>query len=170
MAKGKIGGNNAHEGEISIKPRDCRTFEGRGASKPVCMPNDLPTNKVTPATEYRVLEVARMISEGATKDSCIKYIQDSQKVGLTQARYYYQAAINWLIPEDMDKFKKELYAANIVRLEKIVEEGMKDNRNLKIAREAIDSLNKMIGITGNRVQIGEEKADGSRQIIQINFD
>lgn len=165
------GGNNAHEGEISIHRKDVHTTP-LGQSKEV-VSNSF---KVTPATELRVIEVARMVCEGKSKATCLDYIQRAQNVGIQQAKQYYQAALNWLIPSDMDEYKKGLLQANIERLEKIIEDGI-TNRNdarrgadyLRTAKDAISELNKMLGVGNPRLQIAQENKDGEQQIISIDF-
>ena len=83
--------------------------------------------------------------------------------------------MNWLVPEDLDEYKKGLLQANIERLEKIIQEGI-DNRNdarrgadyLRTAKDAIAELNKMMGIGSNKVTIAENKE--GEKAIQIEFN
>lgn len=121
-----------------------------------------------PLTENRVTEIAGMIVKGVSRQTIQTYIKDNYKVQERQARAYYNAALRYLQPDDEDEYKKGLIQANINRLETIIEAGMKDNANLKIAKEAIDSLNKMLGIGGNNVAINRNK-EGEETII-ISFD
>lgn len=172
MPKGKRGGSNAHEGEISIK-KERAHLSPLGQSKEITTVGT--SNSILPATELRVIEVARMICEGKSKQSCLDYVQSAQGCGLQQAKYYYQAAINWLIPTDMDEYKKGLLQANIERLEKIIEEGIDrrtDGRRgadyLRTAKDAIAELNKMLGVGSNRIQIAQTKE--GEQMVQIEFN
>ena len=172
MPKGQRGGNNAHAGTISIHPSDTHTTP-LGQSKEIQPVGE--AFKVTPATEFRVMEVAKMICEGNSKQTCLEYIQQAQNVGIQQARMYYQAAINWLIPSDMDEYKKGLLQANIERLEKIIEEGIKNKNDarrgadyLRTAKDAIGELNKMLGVGNNRIVVAEN-ADGDKAI-SIEFN
>ena len=167
------GGNHAHDGDISIHKKDARLTTPLGHSKEITSPNF----KVTPATEFRVIEVAKMICDGKSRASCLNYIQESQGVSLYQAKYYYQAALKWLIPSDLDEYKKGLLQANIERLEKIIEDGIenrKDSRRgadyLRTAKDAISELNKMLGVGNPRLQIAQENKDGEQQIISIDFN
>lgn len=144
-----------------------------GQSKEVVVPKGFQT---LPATELRVIEVARMICDGKSKATCLDYIQRAQNVGIQQAKQYYQAALNWLIPSDMDEYKKGLLQANIERLEKIIEDGIQ-NRNdgrrgadyLRTAKDAISELNKMLGVGNPRLQIAQENKSGEQQVITIDF-
>lgn len=171
--EGTRGGNNAHLGDISIGRGDAH-LTPLGQSKEI-----VPVKGrfcVTPATEFRVMEVAKMICEGKSKQTCLEYVQEAQGCALQQAKYYYQAALNWLIPDDMDEYKKGLLQANVERLEKIIEEGIEkrlDERRgadyLRTAKDAISELNKMLGVGNPRLQIAQENKDGEQQIITIDF-
>lgn len=150
--KGRNGGNNAHKSGLTLANHD-----------------GTPRN-VYPETEVYILQIADMICKGKTREACLDYIREAKDISLPQAKQYYDAAIRSLVPDDMDDYKKQMMAKNFRRLEKIVEKGMTDDRDLKLAKEAIAELNRMIGITGNKVAMGKENADGSREIIEITFD
>lgn len=122
----------------------------------------------TPATEAKIMEVAKMISEGNTRETCIKYVMESKGVNHRQGEQYYASAMRYLIPDDMDGYKEEVIAKNFERLEKIVERGMKNSADLRLAKEAIAELNRMCGIGGNKVTMAKSK-DGD-EMIQITFD
>lgn len=172
MPKGKRGGNNAHEGSISVH-RDNVHLSPLGQSKEIVVPGD--NFKVTPATEFRVIEVARMICDGKSKQTCLEYVQSAQGCGVQQAKYYYQAALNWLIPTNMDEYKQGLIQANMERLEKIVEECVekKDDAKkgadyLRVAKEAIAEMNKALGVGNNRIMLQQNKE--GEQTIAIEFN
>ena len=172
MPKGKRGGNNAHEGTITIEGEH-NHLSPLGQSKEI-----VPVEgrfKVTPATEVRVMEVARMICDGKSKQSCLDYVQSAQGCGLQQAKYYYQAALNWLVPDDMDGYKKGLIQANVERLEKIIEEGIEKRNDgkrgadyLRTAKDAIAELNKMLGVGSNRVTVAETTEGDKAITIEFN--
>ena len=70
---------------------------------------------------------------------------------------------------DSDKNAVKIIQANIERLEHIIEKAMELGQ-YKIAREAIDSLNKMLGLN-NGLQIGvQTDNDNNTQQIFIKFD
>lgn len=132
-------------------------------------------NYLTPATEFRVIETARMICEGKSRKTCLEEIMKAQGCKIGQAKAYYNAALNFLVPDDMDSYQKGLIQANIERLETIIQEGI-DNRNdakrgadyLRTAKDAIAELNKMLGLGGNKVSIATNK-DGE-QTVEISFN
>lgn len=168
--EGERGGNNAHKGAISIRPGTVHTTP-LGQSKEIVAPGN--AFSTTPATEYRVISVAKMITEGKSKQTCLDYIQDAQGCGLQQARMYYQAALNWLIPDDLPAYKQGLLAANLERLEKIVEDcvAKKDDRHgsdyLRVAKDAIAEMNKVLGVGHGRVVVSEN-TDGDKAVV-IDF-
>lgn len=145
-----------------------------GQSKEIVPLND--NNKtVAPATEYRIIEVGKMICDGKSKQTCLDYIQNTYEIGIQQAKQYYQAALNWLLPDDLDEYKKGLLQANIERLEKIIEDGIEhknDSRRgadyLRTAKDAISELNKMLGVGNNRIVVAEN-AEGDKAI-SIEFN
>lgn len=129
----------------------------------------------SPATEHRVMEVAKMICEGNSKQTCLEHIMEVQDCGIAQAKRYYQAALNWLIPTDMDGYKKGLLEANMNRLEKIVEECVKKKDDpkkgadyLRCAKDAISEMNKVLGVGNGRVVVSES-AEGDKAI-SIEFN
>lgn len=160
--------------KMSIKNEHTHTTP-YGQSKEVVPLDRQDVSTVSAEVEFRVLEVARMICEGKSKQSCTDFIQEQYGVGIVQARKYYQGALNWLIPDDLDEYKKGLLQANIERLEKIIEDGI-DNRNdarrgadyLRTAKDAISELNKMLGVGNNRITVAES-AEGDKAI-SIEFN
>ena len=129
---------------------------------------DNSTN-ATPATTTKILQIAKMLSQGKSRQTCVEYAMDKFGVSEVVAGKYYKAAAKYLVPDNLEEYRKGLIQANIERLERIVEECM-EGKQYKIAREAIDSLNKMLGITGG-VQVGiqTDKENNTQQVI-IKFD
>ena len=171
MPKGRRGGNNAHDGSISIHPENVHTTP-LGQSKEIVSPGN--AFRITPASEYRVIETAKKICNGDSKQTCLDYIMEAQVCGMQQARMYYQAALNWLIPDDLPAYKQGLIAANMERLEKIVEECIKhkDDKNrgsdyLRVAKDALAEMNKALGVGHGRVTVAEN--DEGDKLIQIDF-
>ena len=121
-----------------------------------------------PETVARINEVAKKIVKGEPKTNILEYIQKKWNLSLDQARRYYYCACRSLIPEDQEEYRQALIQNNIERLEKIIEEGMKDNANLRVAKEAISELNKMLGIGGNKVVISNDSQNNT-QTIEVNF-
>ncbi len=103
-------------------------------------------------TEAQVIMLSKEITKGMSRARAIEYAMTNFHVGPDQAANYYKAAMRYLLPEDMEEYRKNLCQANIDRLERIIDVAM-EKEQWKIAREAIDSLNKMLGIYGG-VQVG----------------
>ena len=166
------GGNKAHPSPINIHQNSVHTTP-LGQSKEI--PDVQRHGYTTPATEYRVMETAKMICEGNSKQTCLEHIMEVQGCGIAQAKQYYQAALNWLIPTDMDGYKKGLLEANMNRLEKIVEECVKKKDDpkkgsdyLRCAKDAISEMNKVLGVGNGRVMVSES-AEGDKSIcIEFN--
>lgn len=132
-----------------------------------------PSSKYTaePRTQERIIHLADMIAKGATRPTIMKYIQDEYHIKEHTAKRYYSAAMRYLLPENEPEFRKELIAKNIARLETIIEKGMKDDSNLKLAKEAIDSLNRMLGLGSGGVQVAvNNDKETDTQQIYIKFE
>lgn len=155
----------------AVHPEEWHENPFDGKKKPVVS----TSFKITPAAEVRIIEVANMICEGKSKKSCLDYIMASQDVGVAMAKFYYQAALNWLIPTDIDEYKKGLIQANVERLETIIQEGLEKSLDakrgadyLRTAKDAIAELNKMLGVgLGSKVTVAQNQQ--GEQIVEINF-
>lgn len=126
-----------------------------------------------PQTIMRVDEVAQMISNGKSRQTCQQWIKDTYGVQDRQARAYYNAALRLLIPDEskFDKYRKALIQANIDRLEKIIEVCIESNdaNMLSQARQCVAELNKMLGVTSQNTVMINKNDEGDEQII-ISFD
>ncbi len=115
---------------------------------------------------------AEKLSKGATKNEIINYLKNTWGLTTNGASEYYYAACRYLRPKDPEKYREALIQNNITRLERIIDECMQSDKNakgLKVAREAIAELNKMLGITGNNVTIKQNQEEKTQEI-QINFN
>ena len=126
-----------------------------------------------PQTIMRVDEIAQMISNGKSRQTCQQWIKDTYGVQDRQARAYYSAALRLLIPDDSkyDEYRKALIQANIDRLEKIIEVCIESNdaNMLSQARQCVAELNKMLGVTSQNTVMINKNDEGDEQII-ISFD
>lgn len=169
----KKGGDPYHFSPISIHQEHVHTT-------PLGQSKEIPDvqrhgGNTSPATELRVIEIAKMICNGDSKQTCLEYIQKAQGCGIAQAKRYYQSALNWLIPDDLPAYKQGLLEANMNRLEKIVEECIKKKDDTKkgsdymrVAKEAISEMNKVLGVGNGRVMVSES-AEGDKSIcIEFN--
>ena len=141
-----------------------------GAAEDACIkPSE--ANRPTPETIRRVREGCEMLATGASRETVIKHYEEKYNLQNRQARDYYYAAIRTLIPREYDSWRDGMIAVNIARLEQIIESEMKDGGNKKLAKEAIDSINKVLGAGSNGVQIGiqNDKQTDTQQII-VKFD
>lgn len=118
----------------------------------------------------RVIEVSKLLAKGKSRQYVLDYVVKNFEVGVAQAKRYYTAAVNYLVPEDMEEYRKGLIQQNVERLETIVEKAMEEG-DWKNARETIAEINKMCGLTGSGVQfaINTDKENNSQQIL-IKFD
>lgn len=108
--------------------------------------------KNTPETERRVFEIADMIVRGKTKETCLLYLMDKYNIGKQMANEYYLASIEYILPKDIDKHRKQLIEKNLIRLEKIVEKTM-DRENYRDAINAIKEINRCINPNNNSVSV-----------------
>lgn len=128
-----------------------------------------PANQ-DPLTERRIMEIADMINNGAQRTTCVQYMMDNWGFrDISQPSKIFNAAIRYLMPDNPEEYREQMIAKNFSRLEAIIEKSMND-RNYRVAREAIAEVNKMLGLGGNKVQIGQQTPDGTQQMIQISFD
>lgn len=126
-------------------------------------------SKGKPTVENRVIELSKEITKGMSRTRAIEYAEEHFEVGRSQATKYYNAAMRYLIPSNPEEYRKNLIQANIDRLEGIIDKCMEQGQ-YKLAREAIDSLNKMLGInSGLQIGINNDKTNDSQQIF-IKFD
>lgn len=135
-----------------------------------------PTNEINkerkkgpqPATLARIERAAEMIGKGTGKAEIIETFQKDYGISYDQARRYYICGCRYLIPDDQEGYRKALIQHNVERLEKIIDEGMKDNANLRVAKEAISELNRMLGLGAGNVVIKSD-AENKTQEVTINF-
>lgn len=124
----------------------------------------------TASTTLRIQEAAKMLSKGKSRATIIQHLIDTYGYSPQTAARYYESAVIYLVPDDDEEYRRNLVKANTTRLETIYERAMEE-RQYKVAREAIAELNKMAGIKGEGVQIGvqTDKQNDTQQII-IKFD
>ena len=128
-------------------------------------------NRPTPETIRRVREGCEMLATGASRETVIKHYEEKYNLQNRQARDYYYAAIRTLIPREYDAWRDGMIAVNIARLEQIIESEMKSGGNKKLAKEAIDSINKVLGAGRESITVGvnNDNNTNTQQFI-IKFD
>lgn len=106
----------------------------------------------TPQTQYRIAQMATSLSQGMSRLNAIQTYAENWDISEKQAEEYYSAALKYLLPLDMDDYKKGLIQANIDRLEAIIEDTMGVGGNQYTnAINAIKELNKMLGLGDNKM-------------------
>ena len=122
-----------------------------------------------PETVRKVEECAKMIANGKGREEIINYMVDTYGYSYDYARRYYIAGCHFLIPDDQPEFKAGLIKQNIERLEKIINDCIEE-KNYKVAKEAIDTLNRTLGVyeRNNGIIINQDPDSGQQQII-VNF-
>ena len=123
-----------------------------------------------PTTVMRLQDVATLLSEGKSRATIIKYMQDKYGIAYTTAKDYYADGIKYLLPQDENEYRKELIQANIERLELIYQRAMEEG-DYKNAKDAVSELNKVAGAgkEGISVGINTDKGNDTQQIF-IRFD
>lgn len=106
----------------------------------------------TPSTQFRVVQMATSLSKGMSRLNAIKKYSKEWDISEKQAEEYYCAALKYLLPLDMDEYKKGLIQANIDRLEEIIENTMNTGGVAYTnAIQAIKELNKMLGVNNDKM-------------------
>ena len=128
----------------------------------------MPTNFITKINQA---QVAEWVSQGKTRKFILDaLIESGVKPG--QANNLYYDTLKQIVPEPdlFDNHKKVIIQQNLDRLEKIIENCIDGNSgDKKVALQAIDTLNKMIGVyNGNSVTIAKNQE--GEELIQISFD
>ena len=125
--------------------------------------------KSRPNVENRVIMLAKEITKGMSRTRAIEYAMEHFEVAESQAKKYYNAAMRYLLPEDVEEYRKNLFQANMDRLEGIIDKCMEQGQ-YKLATEAINALNKMLGLNnGLQIGIATDKQNDTQQIV-IKFD
>lgn len=126
-----------------------------------------PTDEhyASPETVRRVLEVADMIVDGEPRYKLIQYMKDKYELGNQSATLYYDAALRYLIPSEEEKegFREKMQAKLLSRYEKLYKEAV-DRNSLKIAKEILDSMAKIYGVSGGDKVTVREDANGDKEI------
>ena len=117
------------------------------------------------------MEIMDAISKGQSRASIVQTLVDD---GITyrNAQQLFYEAMKDMTPDInlLDDYKRGIMQQNLDRLEKIINSSIEGNTGeKKVALQAIDTLNKMLGIySGNNVTINKNQ-EGDEQII-ISFD
>lgn len=125
----------------------------------------------SPRTVVDVLNIAeRIAKKGETKMTIVKDMVENIGYSEQQATERYEAALRYLMPteQEQEQFREKMMAKILARYERLYERAI-ERDSLNQAREILDSISKLYGLSGgNRVQIAEN-AEGEK-IINIQFD
>lgn len=118
------------------------------------------------------MTIQDMIAQGKSRQSIIKYLTDQGINQKTASCLYYEALKDMTpSPDLLDDYKKGIVVQNLDRLENIINNTLSGNTgDKKVALQAIDTLNKMIGAyAGNNGVTINKDNQGNEQII-IKFE
>lgn len=124
----------------------------------------------SPTSEVRIIEMAKKIVKGSTRMELLDEAMENWGISKMQADRYYDAALRYLLPEpgNEEDYREKMQAKLLARYEALYKKA-EEQGSIKAAREILDSMAKMYGLTsGNKVQIAEN-ADGDK-IINITFE
>ena len=139
--------------------------------------NDVPDESVkirkdnTPSNRTKIImeEFAEEIAKTAMpRRTAIKWAAERYGVAESTASSYYAAAMRYLRPSDPEKYREEIIDKNFAILERMLQTALKRG-DLKNANAIINTLNRMVGISGNKVEIHQDKGSGETQTITISF-
>ena len=120
-------------------------------------------------TKAIVEAVAKEIAEnGLPYRDALKWISQRFNIAEGTSRKYYAAAMKYLRPENPQAYREELIERNFAILESMLQKALKKG-DLKNANAIINTLNKMVGIGGNKVEIKDNGPSGETKTITISF-
>ena len=139
--------------------------------------NDVPDESVkirkdnTPSNRTKIImeEFAEEIAKTAMpRRTAIKWAAERYGVAEATASSYYAAAMRYLRPSDPEKYREEIIDKNFAILERMLQTALKRG-DLKSATQIIRTINQMVGIGGNKVEIKKGEVSGQTETITISF-
>lgn len=126
--------------------------------------------RISPETFRRLDEGITLVAvSGYTKQDYVKFLMDKYGISVRSANSYYSEVLKALRPENMEEYREDMIHKNFERLEALYKKAVERN-DLKNANEIMRTINNMLGLGGNKVRIGQETADGTRNVIEISFE
>lgn len=127
------------------------------------------TQVPTERSKVRVETLAEeIVKTGMRRATALRWAQEEFGVAYETAKQYYAAAMRYLRPDDPQKYREELINRNFAILEEMLESALRRN-DLKNANSIIRTLNNMVGIGGNKVEIKDEGPSGTSKTVTISF-
>ena len=126
--------------------------------------------RISPETFRRLDEGITLVAvSGYTKQDYVKFLMEKYDLSVRSANSYYSEVLKALRPENMEEYREDMIHKNFERLEALYKKAVERN-DLKNANEIMRTINNMLGLGGNKVRIGQETADGTRNVIEISFE
>lgn len=122
----------------------------------------------SPAVVLKVLEIVKHIQKGETQVDIYKWICDEYGLSLSMAKKYYTAALNFLLPQSGSEAQERALQTLLIRYEELYKRAYEAGQ-LKTARDILDSLAKLNGLTGGNSIKYAENANGERMVV-VTFD
>lgn len=105
------------------------------------------------STQLKIQELASVIAEkGYGRLASMKYVSDKWGLSEKQAEKYYYGALNYLRPEDPDKYREALIARNFGVLENMLQKAL-ENNDLASATQIVKVMNTMLNVGDKKVQL-----------------
>ena len=111
---------------------------------------------------------AEIAKTAMPRRTAMKWAAERYGIAEATASGYYAAAMRYLRPEDPQKYREELIDRNFAILEEMLQTALKRG-DLKNANAIINTLNRMVGIGGNKVEIKDDGPSGETKTITISF-
>lgn len=116
-------------------------------------------------------QTSELIAKGRSRKDVCDWLE-TQGMQRKNAYTIYYNALKDLMPEDnfIDDQKRFLIQQNLDRLENIINTSISGNTgDKKVALQAIDTLNKMLGVYSDTNKVMIAKNNQGDEIIQIDF-
>ena len=126
---------------------------------------NVPSNRTKIIMEEFAEEIAKTAMPRRT---AIKWAAERYGVAESTASSYYAAAMRYLRPSNPEKYREEIIDKNFAILERMLQTALKRG-DLKSATQIIRTINQMIGIGGNKVEIKKGEVSGQTETITISF-
>lgn len=127
------------------------------------------TKKATAATEARLYEVARLITNsGYSRMDVIDYCAENWNISRSRAEKYYYGALHALIPDNPEQYREALIQRNFNTAEGILKKALERN-DLTNANAALKILNAMLGVGQKAVEIKDKEGTPEERTITISF-
>ena len=122
-------------------------------------------------SQETLAQTQELISKGMSRKDVCDWLE-TQGMERKNAYTIYYSALKELVPEEnfLDDSKKYLIQQNLDRLETIINSSITGNTGeKKVALQAIDTLNKMLGVYSDTNKVMIAKNSQGEEIIQIDF-